>query len=65
VLHAERHRAHQGRHRRIEALDRNGFAAHRRWAAGIIEQAVEPALLRQARLEHRLHVGFLRGVNKT
>ena len=63
VLHAEHDRAHQGRHRRVEALDRDRLdAADRRRPAGIVEQAVEPAPFGQAGLEHRLHVGFLGGV---
>ena len=63
VLHAEHHRAHQGRHRRVEAVDRDGLdAADRRGAAGIVEQAVEPAPLGETGLEHRLDVGFLGGV---
>jgi hypothetical protein len=63
VLHAEHHRTHQRRHRGVKALDRHGFdTAHRGRTAGIVEQAVKPAPSREAGLDHRSHVAFLRGV---
>ncbi|MGY4413180.1 hypothetical protein ACVWW4_004916 [Bradyrhizobium sp. LB7.1] len=63
VLHAEHDAAHQGRHRRVEALDLEGFdATGLRRAAGIVEQAVDAAEFVHREPDQRLHLRFDRHI---
>ena len=57
MLHAEHDAAHQRRHRGVEALDLEAFdAAGLRRAAGIVEQAVDPAEFFDRQRDQRAHL---------
>ena len=57
VLHAEHDAAHQGRHRGVEARHFKPFdAAGLRRAAGIVEQAIDPAEFFDRKRDQRAHL---------